>query len=315
MRMTIWLLLLSCSCLAGPIIAADQPLVVELWPGKAPDETGNIGAEKTILSPRLDRKQVEVTEPTRLVTNVSKPTITIYRPESSKATGTAVLICPGGGYWNLYWQLEGEEVATWLNSLGVTGIILKYRVPRRPDDTKGEPARRPLQDAQRAVSLVRSKAGQWDIDPQRIGIIGFSAGGHLALATATSFEKRTYPSSDDLDKTSCRPDFAVLCYSGYLKAKDKDELSPALHIPAGTPPVFLAHGGDDLISSPVHSVVTYLALKRAGIPAELHVYATAAHDFGVRKSDHPCSSWTESCAQWMGHQGLLKPGLPAKSSK
>ena len=133
-----------------------------------------------------------------------------------------MLICPGGGYWNLYWQLEGEEVAAWLNSLGVTGIILKYRVPRRPDEPKGEPARRPLQDAQRAVSLVRSKADQWGIDPQRIGMVGFSAGGHLALATATGFEQRTYEPVDDSDKISCRPDFAVLCYSGYLKAKDKD---------------------------------------------------------------------------------------------
>jgi acetyl esterase/lipase len=217
-----------------------------------------------------------------------------------------MLICPGGGYWNLYWQLEGEEVAAWLNSLGVTGIILKYRVPRRPDEPRGEPARRPLQDAQRAVSLVRSKAAQWGISPRRIGIVGFSAGGHLALATATSFEKRTYAPVDAIDEISCRPDFAVMCYSGYLKAKDKDELAPGLHVPAGTPPIFLAHGGDDLISDPAHSVVTYLALKRAGVPAELHVYATAAHDFGVRPVDHPCSTWTRSCAHWLRHQGLLQ---------
>jgi len=294
-------------CVAGPVIAADNPLVVELWPGKVPDDAGDIGPEKIVMSPKLDRKQVEVTESTRMVTNVSKPTITIYRPAKDKETGTAVLICPGGGYWNLYWQLEGEEVAAWLNSLGATGIILKYRVPRRPDEPKGEPARRPLQDAQRAVSLVRSKAGEWGIDPKRIGIVGFSAGGHLALATATSFEKRTYEPVDDIDKTSCRPDFAVLCYSGYLKAKDKDELAPGLRIPAGTPPIFLAHGGDDIISPPEHSVVTYLALKRAGVPAELHIYARAAHDFGVRPSDHPCSTWTQSCAAWLRHQGLLKP--------
>ena len=250
MRLTSWLFLSAGLCLAGPLIAADKPLVVDLWPGKVPDEIGNMGEEKILMSPRLDRKQVEVTEPTRMVTNVSKPTITIYRPAKDKDTGTAMLICPGGGYWNLYWQLEGEEVAAWLNSLGVTGIILKYRVPRQPDEPKGEPARRPLQDAQRAVSLVRSKAGEWGIDPKRIGIVGFSAGGHLAIATATSFEKRTYEPIDDIDKVSCRPDFAILCYSGYLKAKDKDELAPGLRIPAGTPPIFLVHGGDDLISSP-----------------------------------------------------------------
>jgi len=286
--------------------SADKPLVVELWPGKAPDETGDIGAETVRMSPKLDKKQVEVTEPTKLVTNVSKPTITIYRPAKEKDTGTAMLICPGGGYWNLYWELEGEEVAQWLNSIGVTGIILKYRVPRRPDDIKGEPARRPLQDAQRAVSLVRSKAKEWGIDPKRIGIVGFSAGGHLAIATATSFDKRTYEPIDDIDKTSCRPDFAIPVYSGYLKAKDKDELAPGLSIPKGTPPVFLVHGGADIISDANHSVVMYVALKKAGVSAELHVYANTAHDFGVRKSDHPYSTWPEACATWLRHQGLLK---------
>src|SRR5205807_1709604 len=154
-------------CVAGPVVAAEKPPVVELWPGKVPDETGNIGAEKVLMSPKLTRTQVEVTEPTKMVTNVTKPTLTIYRPAKDKDIGTAMLICPGGGYWNLYWQLEGEEVAAWLNSLGVTGIILKYRVPRRPDEPRGEPARRPLQDAQRAVSLARSKAKEWGIDPQR----------------------------------------------------------------------------------------------------------------------------------------------------
>lgn len=287
-----------------------QPLVVELWPGKAPDETGNIGPERVVMSPKLDRKQVEVTEPTRMLTDVSKPSITIYRPAKNMDTHTAVLICPGGGYWNLYWQLEGEEVAEWLNSLGVTGIILKYRVPRHSDEPKGLPARRPLQDAQRAVSLVRSKAGEWGIEPQRIGMVGFSAGGHLAIATATSFEKRTYEPVDDIDKISCRPDFAILAYSGYLKPKDKDELSPGLSVPAGTPPVFLAHGSDDIISPPEHSVVMYLALKRAGVPAELHIYANSAHDFGVRTNDHLCSGWTESCAAWLRQQGLLKPPAP-----
>ncbi len=301
--------LVACLCVAWPldlVAGADKPLVVELWPGKVPDETGNIGAETVRMSPKLTKKQVEVTQPTRMVTNVSKPTITIYRPAKDKDTGTAMLICPGGGYWNLFWELEGEEVAAWLNSLGMTGIILKYRVPRRPDDTKNEPARRPLQDAQRAVSLVRSKAKDWGIDRQRIGMVGFSAGGHLAVATATNFDKRTYKPIDDIDKISCRPDFAVLLYSGYLKAKDKDELAPGLRIPAGTPPIFLAHGGDDIISDPAHSVVMYQALKRAGVPAELHIYASTAHDFGVRPSDRPCATWTQSCAHWLRQQGFLK---------
>ena len=293
-------------CASWPAAAGDKPLIVDIWPGKAPEETGTIGAELVRMSPKLDKKQVEVTEPTKMVTNVTKPTITIYRPTAEKDAGTAMLIYPGGGYWNLYWELEGEEVAAWLNSLGVTGIILKYRVPRRPDEPKGEPARRPLQDAQRAVSLVRSKAKEWGIDPKRIGTIGFSAGGHLAIATATSFEKRTYEPIDEIDSISCRPDFAIPVYSGYLKAKEKDELAPGLRIPARTPPVFLVHGGADIISDPNHSVVMYQALKRAGIPAELHIYATAAHDFGVRPSDHPYATWTQSCANWLRHQGFLK---------
>jgi acetyl esterase/lipase len=297
--------LVACLSNPAPTTRTAKPQVVALWPGKAPEEPGSIGAEKVVMSPKLDRKQVEVTESTRMVTNVTRPTLTIYRPAKDKDKGTAMLICPGGGYWNLYWELEGEEVAAWLNTLGVTGIILKYRVPRRPDETKGEPARRPLQDAQRAVRLVRSKARDWGIDPHRIGMVGFSAGGHLVIATATGFEKQTYTPVDDVDKISCRPDFVVAVYSGYLKDKNRDELAPGLTIPAKTPPVFLAHGGSDLISPPEHSVVMYRALARAGIPAELHVYAGAAHDFGVRPSDRPCSQWTRSCADWLRQGGFL----------
>lgn len=307
MRFTSTVYLITCICVACPVLGADSPLVVEIWPGDVPDETGEIGEERFRMSPELDRKQVEVTESTKMVTNVTKPTITIYRPASEKETGTAMLICPGGGYWNLYWQLEGEEVAAWLNSQGMTGIILKYRVPRRADEPKSEPARRPLQDAQRAVSLVRSRAREWGIHPQRIGMVGFSAGGHLAITTATSFDQRTYEPIDDVDQVSCRPDFAVAVYSGYLKAKEKDQLAPGLRIPTGTPSIFLAHGGDDIVSSPEHSVFMYLALKRAGIPAELHIYASTAHDFGVRKTSHPYSTWTDSCVKWLRHQGLLEP--------
>ena len=287
--------------------AAAEPLVVEIWPGKVPDESGEFAPERVRMSPALDHKQVEVTEPTRMITDVSKPTMTIYRPAKDKDTGTAVVICPGGGYWNLYWQLEGEEVATWLNSMGVTGVILKYRVPRRPDEPKGEPARRPLQDAQRAVSLVRRHAKEWGIHPERIGMVGFSAGGHLAIATATSFEKRTYEPIDEVDKISCRPDFVIPVYSGYLKAKDKDELAPGLSIPTNTPPVFLVHGSDDIISPPEHSLLMYLALRKAGVPAEVHIYAGTVHDFGVRTNARPYGAWTASCARWMRDRGFLQP--------
>jgi acetyl esterase/lipase len=222
-----------------------------------------------------------------------------------------MLICPGGGYWDLYWELEGEEVAAWLNSLGMTGIILKYRCPRRPGDVRGEPPLGPQLDAQRAVSLVRSRAAEWGIDPKRIGMVGFSAGGHLALATATNFAQRAYEPIDAVDEVSCRPDFAILCYSGYLKARDKDEITPAIRIPAETPPIFLAHASDDRESyggsNAENSVFMYLALKRAGIPAELHVYATGDHDFGVRQNEKLPSSWPQLCVNWLRSQGLLKP--------
>jgi acetyl esterase/lipase len=289
------------------LAAQDRPQVVELWPaGKVPGEAGTIGAEYTRPSPVLGRQDVEVTESTTLVSNVTRPALSIYRPPREKDTGTAVLICPGGVFWNLYWQLEGEEVAAWLNSIGATGIVLKYRVPRRPDEVRGEPARRPLQDAQRAVSLVRKNAADWGVHPERIGLIGFSAGGHLAIATATSFEKRTYEAVDDVDRVSCRPNFAIPVYSGFLKAQDKDELWPGLSIPKDTPPVFLVHGGADTISPPEGSAIMWLALKRAGVSAELHIYANTAHDFGVRKADRPYAAWTTACEAWLRDRGLLK---------
>src|SRR4051812_25346092 len=286
--------LLSFVLLAGAITRAAEPIIVELWPGMVPGDIGIKAEEKSRIHPS------PIVGATKLITNVSKPTLTIYPAPPATNTGTAILICPGGGYWKLYWELEGEEIATWLNSIGVTGIILKYRVPRRPGEPEKEPARRPLQDAQRAISLIRSKAGEWGI--ARVGIAGFSAGGHLVMATATSFDKRTYDPVDEIDKISSRPDFGIAVYSGYLR----DELARNLHVPTNTPPIFLAHGGEDIISSPEESVSMYLALKRAGVPTELHIYAGAAHDFGVRPSEQPCTKWTEHCAEWLRHQGWLR---------
>jgi acetyl esterase/lipase len=298
------------SMLVGMFVAiptfAGDALVVELWPGKTPGDVGIKGQETSRIH------QSPLVGPTKLITNVTKPTLTIYPPARDKNTGTAMLICPGGGYWDLYWELEGEEVAAWLNSQGMTGIILKYRCPRRPGDVRGEPPLGPQLDAQRAVSLVRSRAAEWGIDPKRIGIVGFSAGGHLALATATNFPKRLYEPIDAVDEVSCRPDFAVMCYSGYLKAKDKDEIRPGLRIPPGTPPIFLAHASDDKESYggslSENSAIMYMALKRAGVPTELHIYATGDHDFGVRQNEKLPSSWPGLCVTWLRSQGLLKPG-------
>jgi acetyl esterase/lipase len=290
---------LSLACSAMP---SDDPIVVEVWPGKAPGDYGNIGEEKFRPPWSEDSKG------TKWLTNVTKPTITVHRPAKEKDTGVAMLIFPGGGYWNLAWDLEGEEVAAWLNSIGVTGIVLKYRVPRRPGQPVELPAPGPLQDAQRALSIVRSKTKEWGIDPKRIGTVGFSAGGHLSLATATNFDKRTYQPIDDVDRVSCRPNFAVALYSGYLVVKDTDTLAPSIRIPSETPPIFLVHASDDPISKVDNSVVMYQALKRAGVAVELHVYATGGHGFGVRASNQPCSTWPTRCADWLRSQGVLKPG-------
>ncbi len=291
-------LILTCSlfCIEGD--GAD-PVIVNLWPGITPGDVGITGEENS----RIYQSKI-IDGPTRLITNVTKPTLTIYQPARDNNTGTAMLICPGGGYHDLFWELEGEEVAAWLNAHGMTGIILKYRCPRRPGDIQGEPPLGPLLDAQRAVSMVRSRAQEWAINPNAIGMIGFSAGGHLALATATSFEKRAYTPIDAIDEVSCRPDFAVLCYSGYLKAKDKDEIAAGIHIPADTPPILLAHSSDDKISSPEHSLFMYLALQRAGVRSELHIYATGDHDFGVRQNDKLPSSWTQLCLSWLSSEGF-----------
>jgi acetyl esterase/lipase len=308
MHLIYWLMigcvLIAPLTLAGPASGSEEPLTLAVWPGKTPQDQGITGEE------RFRTPEDSPTKDAKWLTNVSKPTITVYRPPKSNNTGVAMLVCPGGGYWNLAWDLEGEEVAAWLNSAGITGIVLKYRVPRRAGQPEALPAPGPLLDAQRAVSLVRSKAGEWGIDPNRIGIVGFSAGGHLALATATNFDKRAYEPVDDVDKISCRPDFAVAVYPGYLADKTTGALAPYMRIPAGTPPVMLVHASDDTIAGAENSAVMYLALKQAGVPTELHIYAAGGHGFGVRKSVHPCSAWTERCIAWLRGQGVLKPDVP-----
>jgi acetyl esterase/lipase len=217
-----------------------------------------------------------------------------------------MLICPGGGYWNLAWDLEGTEVAHWLNTVGITGIVLKYRVPRRPGQAPPLPAPGPLLDAQRALSLVRSKAKEWEIDPNRIGMVGFSAGGHLVIATAINFEKRSYDPIDAIDKVSCRPDFAVAVYPGYLNEKKSNAVAASLHIPANTCPIMLVHAGDDTVSNVENSVGMYMALQNAGISTELHIYTAGEHGFGVRKSAKPVSTWTDRCIDWLRSLGVLK---------
>jgi acetyl esterase/lipase len=268
------------------------PTSLDVWPGKPQGETTEVPPEKTTDNKPGERKL-------RLVSNVTRPTITVYRPAPDKDNGTAVLICPGGGYNVLAMDLEGEEVAAWLNSIGVTGIVLKYRVPRPADKQHVLP----LMDAQRAMSLVRSHASEWKIKSDRIGILGFSAGGHLAAATATNFDKRRYEPMDDIDKVSNRPDFAVLIYPAYLVKNDK--LAPEIRVGKDTPPTFFAHAGNDGIR-PENSVLMYLALKRADVPAELHVYVNGGHGFGLRPNPKSAApTWPARCEDWLRVRGLL----------
>lgn len=284
--------------------AADKPLVIDIWPGKpAGDDPAKIGKEhfRDLI---VNGKPYTVDgKPTKWLTNVTRPQIVIYRAPKEKDTGIAILICPGGGYHNLGWDVEGTEIAEWLNSIGITGIILKYRCPRRPGDVQGVPPAGPLKDAQRAVSLVRSKAKDWGIDPKKIGMVGFSAGGHLVGSTCTNFEKRTYDAIDDVDAISCRPDFGIMCYSGYFKVGDG--LTPTVKTPKETPPLFFVHATDDTISDVEHSVSFYLALKRARIDAEMQIFASGGHGFGVRPGS-PCHGWTRTCTDWLGSRGILK---------
>jgi acetyl esterase/lipase len=302
-RLALWTFQVAWLFLACPGMEGEAPLTLPVWPGKVPGDYGTIGAE------RVRAPSEAPTKDAKWITNVTRPSITVFRPANEKNSGAAMVICPGGGYWNLAWDLEGEEVAAWLNTVGMTGIVLKYRVPRRPGQPEPLPAPGPLLDAQRAVSLVRSKAKEWDIDPNRIGIVGFSAGGHLAVMTATHFDKRAYEPIDDIDEVSCRPNFAVAVYPGYLVPEDTDTdvLAPYIRIPAGTPPIFLVHASDDPESGPQHSAAMYLALRRAGVTSELHIYADGGHGFGVRKSSKPCSTWPERCVAWLRNQGLLSP--------
>lgn len=290
--------LFTALCLSCTAIAA-EPIILDLWPGKPPGELPVRGAEKTFIHTSTLYGTSVVT------TNVTKPALAVYLPPRGNNTGTAMVICPGGGYWDLYTENEGEQVASWLNYNGIVAVVLKYRVPRPPNVPELETPVGPLLDAQRAVSTVRSRAAEWGINPRRIGIIGFSAGGHLALTTAVGFEKRSYEPIDSTDEASCRPDFAILCYSGYLKAYDKDEIWPGIHIPQDTPPVMLVHSTDDTMSPADNSVIMYLALKRAKIPVELHIYAMGEHAFGVRQDGKLPSSWPQLCINWLRSFGLL----------
>jgi len=298
-------LVLTCACLTwqftGSLPAAQTPKVIELWPGAAPGDKGALGEEHDTTKPT---DGLVAGKPVVRLGNVSKPTLILYRPAAGKDTGVAVMVCPGGGYSILAMDLEGTEICQWLNSLGITGALLKYRVPSRPGLEKHVAA---LQDAQRALGLLRHQAGAYGIDPKRIGVLGFSAGGHLAAVLSNTDDHRTYPPIDAADAVNCRPDFAVLIYPAYLTVKEKnDKIAPELTITSNTPPTFIAMAEDDPVR--VETGLFYAAaLRKAKVPFELHIYPTGGHGYGLRPTRDLVTTWPQRAAEWLRSQGWLSP--------
>lgn len=292
------------ACLPSFAIVAQQPEVYPLWPSTPPNEQGNYGQEhdtSTETSGKVAGHSV-----IRL-TDVTRPTLHVYRPAPSMDTGTSVIICPGGGHRILAWDLEGTEVAQWLNRLGITGIVLKYRVPARYPERRWLSA---TQDAHRAIRYVRAHAEAWHLNPNHIGILGFSAGGHTAAFASYTHQHNHYPPMDPIDAQSSKPDFTVLIYPAYLILEDSTTLDPLLQITAESPPLFLTHALNDGVSCD-NSLSLARAYKSAGASVELHLYADGGHGFGLRPTEQPCTSWPDRCEAWMRHQGwLTKVGHP-----
>jgi acetyl esterase/lipase len=285
---------LGCGILLAAQAGAAGPILIPLWPARAPGETNVVSTERDTSKPG---EGLVAGKPVIRLGNVSQPSITIYRPIAAKDTGAAVVVCPGGGYSILAWDLEGTEVCEWLNSIGVTGVLLKYRVPKRENG--------PLQDVQRAVGLVRQRAKEMGIDPQRIGVLGFSAGGNLAAEICAKHGERAYPSTDEADALSCRPDFQILIYPAYLVQKDEPaKINPQVAVTSNTPPAFLVMAADDPVR--VENVLAYtLALKQSKVPVELHVYPTGGHGYGLRRTKEPVTNWPDRAADWMKSSGWL----------
>ena len=283
---------------------ADDPIILDIWPGKAPGETKTLPAESD---------QTKDTDPLiagrRIIKlgNVSTPQIAVYRPRPEIANGAAVVICPGGGHYILAYDLEGTEVAQWFNSIGVTAIVLKYRVPFRDPDRRWLAA---VQDAQRAISIVRSKADDWQLDPKRIGILGFSAGGETAALATVFAGDRKYGTVDAIDEVSSRPDFSMLIYPGNLVPKGGTQLHDYIQVTDDFPPFFFVHAFDDPVTA-LGSLALASALKQAGVSTEMHLYATGGHGYGLRHTDDPVTHWPEPAEAWLRAMKFLDSQPPS----
>lgn len=274
-----------------------------LWPQGAPGAQPHPGPEVDVTTAKDDL--IAGKRVIRLG-NVSTPTLTLYSPKG-KNTRAAVVVFPGGGYRILAMDLEGTEVCDWLSTAGITCVLLKYRVPDSGPYPKSSAA---LQDAQRALRMVRSHAAEWKIDAHRVGVLGFSAGAHLAAALSTHFDQRLYDLVDGSDLLSCRPDFAVIIYPGYIALAEQNFVpNPNIPVTEKTPPSFILQAEDD----PVHvenAVDYFLALKNAKVPAELHIYAHGGHGYGLRRTALPITTWPRSVEVWLHTIHVLSPSRP-----
>jgi acetyl esterase/lipase len=305
---------------------------VPIWPGAVPDQQPVAGPE---VAKTTGKEFLVAGRPVVGVSHVSQPTMTVYSP-MGKNTGATVVVFPGGGYEDLAIDLEGTEVCDWLTAKGIACVLLKYRVPGEERYLKSAPYPKSgpypespmaLEDAQRTVGLVRFHAAEWHIDPHKIGVLGFSSGGHLSAAISTHFAKRLYPSVDAADKESCRPDFAVAIYPGHLSLSaaewdanqgakkfvvshpanaDKElSLNPDIPVTRQTPPTFLLQAEDDHVDNVDDSLAYYIALKKAGVPVEMHLYAQGGHAFGLRRTELPITGWPELVETWLGTIGMI----------
>ncbi|HTY88771.1 MAG TPA: alpha/beta hydrolase [Candidatus Acidoferrum sp.] len=273
---------------------------IPIWPGAAPDANAQPVSGPEYFTNVLSPGGVSWIA----VCNVSQPTMTVYSPKGMN-TGAAMVVFPGGGYNCLAIDLEGTEICDWLTSKGITAVLLKYRVPLKKIRPYWE-SPLALEDAQRTLSLVRFHAAEWHINPHKIGVIGFSAGGHMVAATSTHFDKRSYKPVDEADKESCRPDFAIACYPGHLWDGDDDlNLNPNVPVTTNTPPTFIVQAEDDHVDDVGQSLVYYIGLKKAGVPVEMHLYAQGGHGFGLRPSKYPITGWPQLAEKWLGTIGMI----------
>jgi len=337
MKHSTWVLSFLFACVVlGAQRAAWQPspghAQVPIWPGPVPDAQPVAGSE---VAKTTGKEFLIAGRPAVGVSGVSRPTMTVYLPQGNN-TGAAIVVFPGGGYVDLAIDLEGTEVCDWLTPKGIACVLLKYRVPGEQGYPKSAPYPKSgpypespmaLEDAQRTMGLVRFHAAEWHIDPHKIGVLGFSSGGHLVAAMSTHFAKRLYPAVDAADKVSCRPDFAVVIYPGHLSLSaaewdakqgikkfvihhpataDKDlGLNPDIPVTRQTPPTFLLQAEDDRSDNVNDSLAYYIALKNAGVQVEMHLYAQGGHAFGLRRTKFPITGWPQLVETWLATIGMV----------